>query len=316
MDRYAHLRQISLLTLFQSLGIASQWKSRKSGTEFYGRCPHPNHNPKQNQTSFSFDLDGKFYCFGCQWKGRGAIDAARGLKDCNFTAATELLESLAITPSPEPKRPAVTSNSDANDTRLKPFTGKYHMHQVELPWLEARCPDKAIRERFGVFAYSNPARKSKYQNKVFIPLKDLEGTLYGYLVRTPEPTTGESKYEFPVGFPKSRFLFGAYELQEGAPHRYVVIAESPFCCLKYAMWGIPCVSPFGWSLSAEQIDILLRLARAAVYLPDRNKSGQESANVVQSLGRRLWVKCPELPNGKEDPESLTESELRAILPKG
>src|SRR6185503_16279451 len=80
---------------------------------------------------------------------------------------------------------------------------------VPCAWLEARVPDASIRERYGTFCYNNPARKSAYSNRVLIPVKDIEGKLWGYLGRYTGDDKDTAKYLFPKGLEKSRFLFGA-----------------------------------------------------------------------------------------------------------
>lgn len=123
---------------------------------------------------------------------------------------------------------------------LKPYTGKYEKYKVACPWLDERTltwgvSRKMILEKYGVFCYENKARKSAYSGRVMIPVKDVEGTLYGYLGRhiqdSKKPSPETPKYLFPAGLPKSRFLFGAHELWEGHPHRIVYLVESPFCVI-------------------------------------------------------------------------------------
>ena len=50
----------------------SDFKPRKSGTEWAGKCPV--HKPKKNSTAFSYNVDGRFACFSCAAKGRGSHD--------------------------------------------------------------------------------------------------------------------------------------------------------------------------------------------------------------------------------------------------
>lgn len=309
-DAYKTIRELPFSAVAPALGIdLSTFKQRKDG-EWYGRCPL--HDAKTNKTSFSYAPDGKFHCFSCEAKGRGALDLCMQVLKIGFKDACEKLGSISP-PTPETKP---INDSTHSSEPLKPFTGTYHQHQVELPWLEARCPDKAVRELYGVFAYANPARKSKYQNKVFIPLKDLEGTVYGYLVRTPEPKEGESKYEFPSGFPKSRFLFGAAELKAGrfgaVPLKRVYLVESPLCCLHFASLGLPCVASYGWSISQQQIQLLSELARGIVWLPDADKR-PDAAPHVSVLAEAVWVRFPPLPDGVDDPEQLGVEEIQALL---
>lgn len=309
-DVYKSLRELPFSAVAPTLGIdLSHFKYDKRNHEWVGGCPI--HGSKNNKGCFRYNDDGKFNCFSQGCKGRGSIDLAMQVLKIGFKDACERLGSISP-PTPETK--PINDSTHASEP-LKPFTGKYHLHQIELPWLEARCPDKEIRKLYGVFAYGNPARKSKYQNKVFIPLKDLEGTLYGYLVRTPEPQEGENRYEFPSGFPKSHFLFGSDVLKHGkfgqVPLKIVYLVESPLCCLHFAYLGLPCVAAYGWSVSMEQCRLIRQLSRGVIFLPDENKR-QQAAQLVPQLAESLWLRFPPLPAGKQDPEELSLEEILAL----
>ena len=122
---------------------------------------------------------------------------------------------------------------------------------VPCPWLETRIKDREIRERYGVFCYNNPARKSAFSGRVMLPVKDSAGLLYGYLGRytrstdtahqSNAPDTDIPKYLFPRNLPKSRFLFGAHELGTfgQAPLKRVYLLESPFAVMKFASLDLP-----------------------------------------------------------------------------
>jgi DNA primase len=154
-----------------------------------------------------------------------------------------------------------------------------------------------------------------------IPIKDVEGVLYGYLGR--DTTYGQSqnlaessKYLFPPGLPKSKLLFGAYELRQhladsGLPlssrYKEIYLVESPFCVMKFASLGLPAVSCFGWCCSPEQLQILTALCKGVVYLPDRNKRA-EAGQHLHSLSERLWLRFPPLPEHISDPEQLQSVE--------
>ena len=77
MDKYDSLRSLPLPSVASTLGIdLKRFKNRKDG-ELYGPCPI--HRPKQNQTSFSYAADGRYHCFSCNAKGRGAIDLTKAV---------------------------------------------------------------------------------------------------------------------------------------------------------------------------------------------------------------------------------------------
>lgn len=321
MDKYASMREITFPVLASTLGIdISKFKTRKDGREWYGRCPI--HNPKQNSTSFSYAADGKFHCFSCEAKGKGGLDLTMKVKGIGFKDAVALLQPLSgFTPAPAKEKEPLSSDSGELRPLVKDTWRKF---AIPCPWLEQRIPDAAVRERFGAFCYNNPARRSAYSGRVMLPVRDMQGNLYGYLGRavemekSPSPTQDRPKYLFPKSLPKSRFLFGAHELtHQGTPHsgrlpvKVLYLLESPFSVMKFAFLGLPAVSCYGWSVSDEQLAILNTLAKGIVYLPDRNKWTQRD-NPLAVLSASLWVRCPPLPAGIDDPEHLNLDQIQAL----
>lgn len=344
MDKYANLRTISFDNLASVLGIdLNRFKRKKE--EWQGYCPV--HNSKSNNNCFSYHDSGKFHCFSCSAKGAGAIDLAKLVKEIGFQDAVALLETvstaLASRTSPNQKTPhsghsnakagagnvdgagGVDASSETNEPTnvLTPYHGQYHKFPVPCPWLEQRIPDSAVLQTYGVFAYNNPARKSAYSGRVMLPVKDAAGILYGYLGRQIDNTShsdGDArentpKYLFPRNLPKSRFLFGAAEILAGKsdsrPLRVCYLLESPFAVMRFAMYGLPAVSPFGWSVSSEQVEILRQLCRGVVYLPDANKR-QDAGVLLSELAQHLWCRFPRLPGECVDPEHLTREQVLAL----
>lgn len=316
MDKYSAIRSVTFPVFAAALGVdVNRFKTRKGGTEWYGPCPL--HDAKKNQTSFSINADGKYQCFSCGAKGRGALDFTMQLRGVGFKAAVELLEPLVGVQTGQISLAKEKEPIEAPG-ELQPYRGTYEKFQVPCPWLEARIPDAAVRERYGVFCYSNPSRRSAWSGRVMLPIRDVDGVLYGYLGRycgnTLNPDNSTPKYLFPKNLPKSRFLFGAHELRQAhGPEllRIVYLVESPFSVMKFASLGLPAVSPFGWSVSEEQIRLLLGLTRGLIYIPDSNKR-QESLGVAGLLSQRLWTRCPELPPQIEDPEHLSLEQVVAL----
>ena len=334
-DVNASIRNLPLIEVLAFLGF-KEWKTRtgKYGKEHYGSCPI--HQPKNNSTSFSFASNGVWHCFSCEKKGHGAIDLVMEVRAIGFKEAIALLETSCTLPQSSRQEHQGQTSAENRETEatLKPYKGSYEKFKVDCPWLEQRIPNKEVLDRYGVFCYDNPARKSAYSGRVMLPVKDIDGVLYGYLGRLiheqqsdtdkagdGQEATHSPKYLFPKGLPKHLFLFGAYELKAQAlgqgqtdtpapaPLKYVYLVESPFCVMKFASLGLPAVSPFGWSVSEEQLVTLARLSRGIVYLPDKNKR-QESGAQIQKLASLLWVRCPELP--VEDPEHLSLEQIQSL----
>ena len=230
------------------------------------------------------------------------------------------MEFLGSVPAAPIQKEPVEAPLNA-DGVLKPLEkDTWRKFAVACPWLEQRIPDAGVRERYGVFCYNNPARKSAYSGRVMLPVRDIKGTLYGYLGRSihehpdlASQSTSEPKYLFPKNLPKSCFLFGAHELCTFGqlPLRKVFLLESPFCVMKFAMMNLPAVAAYGWSVSPEQISILQVIAKGVVYLPDRDKE-QQSPTVAARLATALWTRFPPLPAGIDDPEQMTREQVIAL----
>ena len=118
MDKYESIRAMPFPALAAALGFdINNYRQRKHGQEYYGPCPV--HGPKQNNTSFSYAADGRFNCFSCNAKGRGAIDLYKLVKNVGFQAAVEALGAAPAVEPSQPKSPA-TGQIEGN-TQLKPL---------------------------------------------------------------------------------------------------------------------------------------------------------------------------------------------------
>ena len=73
--------------------------------------------------------------------------------------------------------------------------------------------------------------------------------------------------------------------------------------------GLPAVALMGWSVSNQQLDILVQLAKGIVYLPDADKR-TEAMQYASLIATRLWCRYPEMP--EEDPEQLTLEQIRSL----
>ena len=312
MDKYASVRELNFPSLAASLGIAIS-SFKRSAEEFVGPCPI--HGSKTNKGCFRYHDSGKFHCFSCGAKGRGGIDLTMQLLKIGFKAAVERLGDIQALPA---KENSPLSESEASGEVLQPLTkDTWRKFAVPCPWLEARVPSADIRELYGVFCYDNPSRRSAWSGRVMLPIRDVEGHLFGYLGRlVPTCDSKEQpKYLLPKGLAKSRFLFGADVVKAGkfghVPSRVCYLVESPFCVMKFASMGFPALSAFGWSLSLEQIQLLQSLARGIVYLPDRDKY-QEAHSVTARLCQSSWCRFPPLPAGMDDPEEMTKEQILAL----
>lgn len=310
MDTYEEVRNLPLYSVLHSLGVFHEWKPRKGGLELGGKCPF--HQAKKNMTSFNFVVaTGAFHCFSCGAKGKGAIDAVMRYRDCSFKDAIEYLKGLQLKDTPPNLVVEDTRKTQVSENQ--PFKGSYDKYYVPSEWLAKRGISPEALKHFDVGQYDNPARQSVYKDKILLPVRRMDGELVAYLARNPE-TNDQPKYIWPKGFNKHLELFGAWQIKNEArnlPIRFVYLVESPFCVMKFWQLGFPAVSPFGCSVSSEQVELLCRLARGIVFLPDRDKynSIQQQAGI---LSQKLWTKCSILPDGISDPEHLDASQIRAL----
>jgi hypothetical protein len=74
---------------------------------------------KRNRGNFSYDVDGKFRCFSCTAKGRGAIALTMQVRQLGFQAATEILRPFD---SASAQSGAGHTASAANAGQLYPTT--------------------------------------------------------------------------------------------------------------------------------------------------------------------------------------------------
>lgn len=313
-DRYRNLRELPFDVVAGALGIdLSKFKPRKGGTEWAGNCPI--HQPKRNGTAFSYSQDGKFNCFSCGQKGRGAIDLCMKVRGVGFAEAVNILTPYAAGAiAREAKRPVIKQVQEALVSENQPFKGTYDKFKVESAWLKERGLEPATLERYGVFEYQNNSRKSVYNGSVMLKIsRHSDGECVGYLSRNiGEVIPEKPKYRFPEGLHKSLEVFGAWQLkQAGTVFRILYVVESPFAVMAFHQKGMPAVSLFGWSVSPQQADIISQLAKGVVYLCDRDKYGQ-CASAVHELAKRLWVKAPEMPEGVDDPEQLTLEQIKSL----
>lgn len=128
-----------------------------------------------------------------------------------------------------------------------------------------------------------------------------------YLARATEPAA-EVKYLWPKGFMKYLELFGANQVRDDhkLPPRVIYFVESPFAVTKFWQPGLPAVSPFGWTVSLEQVAIVSELAKGVCFLADRDKR-KEAAQGAGLMAERVWVKMPEFE--MEDPELLSADQI-------
>jgi len=145
---YDELRMLPLREVLAWLGIQDNWKPRKGGQEFGGACPV--HRPATNHGCFSYDNQGRYHCFSCGAKGRGAIDLVKDVRRCSFQEAINWLREqkpapAPANPTPQPSVPEKTSN--------EPYKASYEKFYIKSDWLEKRGLNQDTLKHFGVGEY-------------------------------------------------------------------------------------------------------------------------------------------------------------------
>ena len=151
VDQYRTFRELPLVGVLRALGVTTEWKSRKGGTEWSGPCPVC--KPKKNRGNFSFAADGKWRCFSSPAKGRGAIDLTMAVARCGFQEAVSVLGGLptVVAPSENPLTPS-TRELGLQPSTLEnpPFKSSYGKFFKSHAWLTARGLTDEVLARYGV----------------------------------------------------------------------------------------------------------------------------------------------------------------------
>jgi len=146
MDQYEHVRRFPLNVVLASLGFET-FKYRKAGTEGYGACPI--HGSKKSTTCFSFDDEGRFNCFSCGAKGKGAIDLVIAIRKCGFQEAVKHLEGFRDTPrtrAPVQEQSPQRQLAPAPPSENPPFKSTYEKIHRAICLAKGKRPERGNAE--------------------------------------------------------------------------------------------------------------------------------------------------------------------------
>jgi hypothetical protein len=146
-------------------------EKEEGGTKFSAPCPGS--RPKSNRVNFSFHVDGRFRCFSCPVRGRGAIDLVLALKHCGFQQAVSVLSGLQkfAPPTRQVSAPLPEAPSALVSSEKAPFEGTYEKFAVPSAWLLKRRLNDETCKRYEVFEYNNSARRSTYNGTVMVKIR-------------------------------------------------------------------------------------------------------------------------------------------------
>jgi DNA primase len=254
-----------------------------SGRALVGRCPHPEHDDEH--PSFYVYPEGRFFCYGCRWRGdvTDLSAALKGLKP-GMEAALDLAQEYGVdlpTASAEAKEKAERRRQQ--EAEYLKQAEEYHEALLRYPsvanWWEGRAFDEGLREKFLLGVASAGAEAT-------IPFGN-RGRVHGIVRRKLE---GEPKYvlpkkeDFPAGY---RPLFIPGRVREG-----MFLVEGYVDALALASLGYGVAAVGGTHPNREQLEELKQLPGQLYVLPDADEEGEKAARrLVEELYPKA-VLCP------------------------
>jgi len=232
--------------------VASEFTAlKRSGANFTGLCPYPDHNEKS--PSFSVNPSkGFYYCFGCQ-RGGDAIKLLMELRSLPFgEAVTYLAERSGVElsmegRSPEEERAARETNTRRRSARkaLAAAAVYYHKYLLRSPaakhareYLKGRGFTLSTVEEFRL-GYAPPREDggfSRVSGKVGLDRRALDAA--GLV----SPRGGErfvDRVTFPISDRQGRILgFGARALGDAKP-KYLNSPETELFNKRALLYGFP-----------------------------------------------------------------------------
>jgi DNA primase len=288
---------------------------------------------RERRPSCKVELEKKiFHCFGCGKKGN-VLEFVAEIDKTDLRAAALKIASICDIPAAPPRgssgtaaeRPRrstpapaakATPNTDPKEVDgakpgliNPPLTFELKL-DAQHPYLADRGLSAALVALFGL----GYCARGLMKGRVCIPIHDSDGNLIAYSGRwvdVGEPPEGEDKYKLPAKFQKSRVLYNLHRVENP---EHVVLVEGFWSAIRLHALGVPVMALMGWSISAEQVALLLRRGvRSVVVLLDGDDAGyQARERVVPPLAEQFFVSAPKLPAGMK-PDILDEADLLSFV---
>lgn len=170
-------------------------------------------------------------------------------------------------------------------------------------------------EKSGLFFKKGTEWGCKFQGRLMIPIRDIQGRICAFTARqtakTPRDTpSGEAKYvnspETPI-FHKGNLLFNLCEARKHIKEdEAFVLVEGQLDAIRCHEQGIQtAVAPQGTAITSQQIQLMRRYANQIYCLLDSDKAGQKAALRLVSLAfaEGVAVEFVAVPAG-EDPDTF------------
>ena len=188
------------------------------------------------------------------------------------------------------------------------FTLKLNPNHAYLK--QRRLTSEAVKE-FGLGHCSRGILKGR----IAIPIYNEAGELVAYVGRAVDAESEkEGKYRFPAGFQKS---FVVYNLNQAIEHAQqgLILVEGFFDV--FNLWQAGCENVcalMGSKMSEHQENLILDATDKVILMFDADEAGQEcTKDVLKRLAVKIYVRVVELPSDKDQPDELTEGEVKKIL---
>ena len=288
---------------------------QKSGDELVGRCPiHQGDGQRAFHVSLKKNV---FNCFSCKARGN-VLDFVAAMEKCSVRdAAINLQTWFGITGSEEGTRaekensevPAAEEQSESEaPAENKPLSFTLRRIDHAHPYLVSRGVSKELAEEFGIGYFGG---KGSMSGRIVIPIRSERGELVAYAGRSVVDGR-EPKYKLPPGFHKSLELYNLHRAAKMSPET-VVLVEGYFGCLHVEIAGYSAVALMGSSMSSRQEDLLAQTFDDVWIMMDGDEAGRKASDdLVLKLSRRMFVRCVDLPSGKQ-PDDMTADELKKLL---
>lgn len=319
----------------------------KAGKHYKGCCPF--HEEKTPSFVVSPEL-GIFKCFGCGKAGDifTFLQEAEGMP---FGDALQMLARETGVVLPERKGTTPKAETDPLKAVVAAAAEVYRYlllnHAAAEPartYLHERGIHAETSERF-LLGYAPPSGKvvtnyllkkgyaesllmsagvsmrtergevrDRFRNRVVFPLREVDGSVIGFMGRTLAASDRIPKYlnspETPL-FKKSSYLYGLYE-QRGDIKRLgrVFVVEGPMDVVIPVQEGIsPVIATLGTAFSPQHVHRLIRMTQSFYLCFDSDSAGfsaaRRAAQVIHRSGGHTHIVL--LPDGKDPDEVAREA---------
>lgn len=149
--------------------------------------------------------------------------------------------------------------------------------------------------------------------RITIPGHDEYGNICGFIGRSPLPNV-QPKYLYSADYPKSQTLFNLHRAKKYA-NKGLIIVEGSLDVMRIHSLGYQnVVAILGSKLSAIQRQLVLKYTDKVYLMCDNDKAGM-SANTqaLKDLHKSIDVYLVSIPNGKNDPGEITNSDELAYV---